>query len=50
MAIPAAIMDHYQQKDIDALAKRVYDLESRMNNLNKWINVIIEKLERNGIR
>lgn len=50
MALPALIGDHYQQKDIDALAKRVHRLEERMNNIEKWIKVINEKLERNGIK
>ena len=50
MAIPAALMDWAQQKDIDALTKRVDDLELRMDNLDEWIKVINEKLKRNGIR
>jgi hypothetical protein len=50
MVLPAAIMDQTQQKDIDALAKRVYNLELRMNNLEKWINNIIYRLEKHGIK
>ena len=50
MAIPAYLMDQAQQKGIDALAKRVYRLEERMNNIEKWLKVINEKLDRNGIK
>ena len=50
MAIPAFLMDQEQQKDIAALTSRVYDLENRVNNLEKWIKVINNKLKRNGIK